>query len=79
MKSRQAPAHGTKEPFLSVFIVTVKYSGQPVQDAATCKTRESAAHAAAQFLASSKRPDGELPVAVGIVVEPEKQAAGATA
>jgi hypothetical protein len=56
---------------LSVFIVTVKYSGEPVRDAAKCDTRESAAHAAAELLASSKRPDGELPVAVGIVVEPE--------
>jgi hypothetical protein len=56
---------------LSVFIVTVKYSGEPVRDAAKCKTRASAAHAAAELLASSKRPDGELPVAVGIVVAPE--------
>jgi hypothetical protein len=56
---------------LSVFIVTVKYSGEPVKDAAKCKTRASAAHAAAELLASSKRQDGELPVAVGIVVEAE--------
>jgi hypothetical protein len=56
---------------LSVFIVTVKYSGEPVKATAKCKTRASAAHAAAELLASSKRPDGELPIAVGIVVEPE--------
>jgi hypothetical protein len=56
---------------LSVFIVTVKYSGEPVKDAAKCNTRESAAHTAAELLASSKGPDGELPVAVGIVVERE--------
>jgi hypothetical protein len=56
---------------LSVFIVTVKYSGEPARDAAKCDTRELAAHAAAELLASSKRPDGELPVAVGIVVERE--------
>jgi hypothetical protein len=56
---------------LSVFIVTVKYSGEPVRDAATCATRELAAHAAAELLASSKRSDGELPVAVGIVVDRE--------
>jgi len=56
---------------LSVFIVTVKYSGEPARDAAKCETRESAAHAAAELISTSKRPDGELPVAVGIVVEPE--------
>ncbi len=54
-----------------MFIVTVKYSGEPVKDAAKCKTRASAAHAAAELLASSKRPDGELPIAVGIVVKHE--------
>jgi hypothetical protein len=68
-----APGSGAlnEGAWLSVFIVTVKYSGQPMQDAETYPTRESAAQAAAELLASSARPDGELPVAVGIVVEPE--------
>ena len=48
-----------------VFIVTVKYSGQPERDAGDYPTRESAAHAAA-LLSASHRPDGKGPVSVGV-------------
>ena len=65
----QAPARDGRS-LVSVFVVTVKYSGQRAQDVARCPTRRSAAHAAA-VLAVSTRPDGKSPVSVGIVVESE--------
>jgi malate/lactate dehydrogenase len=55
---------------MSVFIVTVQYPGRSVQDTKRYPTRRAAAHAAA-VLATSLRPDGEQPIAVGIVVESE--------
>jgi hypothetical protein len=51
-----------------VFVVTVKYAGQEVQDVVRCPTRPVAAHTAA-VVASSPRADGQRPVMVGIVVE----------
>jgi hypothetical protein len=63
-----APARSVRGAGLSVFIVTIKYSGQVVEDAERCQTRPEAAHAAAALLYSTRR-DRERPVSVGIDVE----------
>jgi hypothetical protein len=52
---------------VSVYVVRVKFGGEPVQDVLECPTRSKAARAAAGFLVAS-RADGNRPVSVGILV-----------